>query len=107
MKKKQTKVNGPAIDSTELIFAMEELEKENGIKKEEMLETIETALVTAYKRNYDCEDENVKITMDKETGEIHVYMQKEIVEEVENEKVQISLEEAQKIDKKYKVGDVI
>ncbi len=107
MKKKQTKVNGPAIDSTELIFAMEELEKENGIKKEEMLETIETALVTAYKRNYDCEDENVKITMDKETGEIHVYMQKEIVEEVENEKVQISLEEAQKIDKKHKVGDVI
>ena len=45
--------------------------------------------------------------MDKETGEIHVYMQKEIVEEVENEKVQISLEEAQKIDKKHKVGDVI
>lgn len=107
MKKKQTKVNGPAIDSTELIFAMEELEKENGIKKEEMLETIETALVTAYKRNYDCEDENVKITMDKETGEIHVYMQKEVVKEVENEKTQISLEEAQKIDKKHKVGDVI
>lgn len=107
MKKKQTKVNGPAIDSTELIFAMEELEKENGIKKEEMLETIETALVTAYKRNYDCEDENVKITMDKETGEIHVYMQKEVVKEVENEKTQISLQEAQKIDKKHKVGDVI
>lgn len=107
MKKKQTKVNGPAIDSTELIFAMEELEKENGIKKEEMLETIETALVTAYKRNYDCEDENVKITMDKETGEIHVYMQKEVVKEVENEKTQISLEDAQKIDKKHKVGDVI
>lgn len=107
MKKKQTKVNGPAIDSTELIFAMEELEKENGIKKEEMLETIETALVTAYKRNYDCEDENVKITMDKETGEIHVYMQKEVVKEVENEKTQISLEDAQKIDKSHKVGDVI
>ncbi|MCI8362013.1 MAG: transcription termination/antitermination protein NusA [Clostridia bacterium] len=107
MKKKQTKVNGPAIDSIELIFAMEELEKENGIKKEEMLETIETALVTAYKRNYDCEDENVKITMDKETGEIHVYMQKEVVKEVENEKTQISLEEAQKIDKKYKVGDIV
>ena len=107
MKKKTTKANEPAIDSTELILAMEELEKENGIKKDEMLETIETALVTAYKRNYDCEDENVKITMDRQTGEIHVYMQKEVVEEVENEKTQISLEDAKKIDKKYKEGDII
>ena len=107
MKKKTTKINAPAIDSTELIVAMEDLEKENGIKKDEMLETIETALVTAYKRNYDCEDENVKITMDRETGEIHVYMQKEVVEEVENEKTQISLEEAQKIDKKIQIGDIL
>ena len=105
MKKKQT--NEPAINSTELILAMEELEKESGVKKDEMLATIETALVTAYKRNYDCEDENVKITMDKETGEIHVYMQKEVVEEVENDKTQISLEEAQKINKKIKVGDIL
>ena len=105
MKKKSTK-QGPAIDSTELILAMEELEKESGIQKEYLLESIETALVTAYKKNYDCEDENVKITMDKETGEIHIYMQKEIVKEVENEKTQMSLEEAKAIDKKYKVGDV-
>ena len=107
MKKKTTKTNGPAIDRTELILAIEELEKENGIDKDSMLETIETALVTAYKRNYDCEEDNVKITMDKETGEIHVYMQKEVVEEVENEKTQISLEEAQRLDKKHKVGDII
>ncbi len=107
MKKKTTKTNGPAIDSSELILAMEELEKENGVKKEEMLATIETALVTAYKRNYDCEDENVKITMDRETGEIHIYMQKEVVEDVENDKTQISLEEAQKINKKIKVGDIL
>ncbi len=107
MKKKQTKSNGPAIDSTELILAMEDLEKENGLKKEEMLTTIETALVAAYKRNYDCEDENVKITMDRETGEIHVYMQKEVVQEVENEKTQISIEEAKKIDNKIQEGDIL
>ena len=106
MKKKEKKGMGPAIDSTELIIAMEELEKESGIQKEYLLESIETALVTAYKKNYECEDENVKITMDKETGEIHIYMQKEIVEVVENEKTQMSLEEAQTIDKKFKVGDV-
>ena len=56
MAKKVKKVNGPAIDSTELIGAMEDLEKESGIQKEYLLESIETALVTAYKRNYDCED---------------------------------------------------
>ena len=107
MKKKTNKTNEPAINSTELILAMEELEKENGIKKEEMLSTIETALVTAYKRNYDCEEENVKITMDRETGEIHVYMQKEVVKEVENPKTQISLEEAKQKDKTIKKGDII
>jgi uncharacterized membrane protein YkoI len=57
-------------------------------------------------KNFECEDENVKITMDRETGEIHVYMQKEVVEEVENPKTQISLEEAKQIDKKLKVGDI-
>ena len=106
MKKKENKVT-PAIDNTQLVIAMEELEKENGIDKDSLLETIETALVTAYKRNYDCEDENVKITMDKQTGEIHVYMQKEVVKEVENEKTQISLENAKSIDKKLKVGNIV
>ena len=68
--KKVSKTNGPAIDSSELIIAMDELEKEKGIKKDYLLEAIETALVTAYKRNFDSA-ENVRITMDKETGEIH------------------------------------
>ena len=104
--KKKEKGNGPAIDSTELIIAMEELEKESGIQKEYLLESIEQALVTAYKKNYECEDENVKITMDKETGEIHIYMQKEVVKEVENPKTQMSLEEAKTIDKKLKVGSI-
>lgn len=107
MKKKENKVNEPAINSTELIKAMDDLEKESGIQKEYLLESIETALVTAYKKNFDCDDENVKITMDKETGEIHVYMQKEVVEEVENPKTQISLAQAQELDKKYQIGDVV
>ena len=52
-----------AIDNKELILALEELEKEKGIKKEYLLESIETALVTAYKRNFDS-SENVKVVMD-------------------------------------------
>ena len=105
--KKSAKTNGPAIDSTELIIAMNELEKEQGIKKDILLEAIETALVTAYKRNFDSA-ENVKITMDRETGEIHVYAEKDVVEkpeEVENDKIQICLDDARKINKKLEVGD--
>ncbi len=105
--KKVSKTNNQAIDSSELIIAMDELEKEKGIKKEYLLEAIETALVTAYKRNFDSA-ENVKVTMDKETGEIHVYAEKDIVEkpeDVENSKLQICLEEARKINKKLEVGD--
>ena len=105
--KKTSKTNNQAIDSSELIIAMDELEKENGIKKDVLLEAIETALVTAYKRNFDSA-ENVKITMDRETGEIHVYAEKDVVEkpeDVENSKLQICLEDARKINKKLEVGD--
>ena len=107
--KKSAKTNGPAIDSSELIIAMNELEKEQGIKKDILLEAIETALVTAYKRNFDLA-ENVKITMDRETGEIHVYAEKDVVEkpeEVENDKIQICLDDARKINKKLEVGDKV
>ena len=84
---------------------MDELEKEKGIKKDYMLESIETALVTAYKRNYDSTAENVKVTMNAETGEIHVYAEKEVVENVEDDKIQINLSDAKKINKKLEIGD--
>lgn len=107
MKKNVKKVENKGIDSTELIMALNELEKEQGIKKDFVLESIETALVTAYKKNFDVVEDNVKITMNPETGETHVYEELEVVEEVENKNTQISLEDAQKIDVKYKVGDIV
>ena len=72
------------IDSKELIMAMEELEKERGISKAYLLESLETALVTAYKKNFEAA-ENVKVEIDENTGDIHVYSQKTVVEEIENE----------------------
>ena len=91
--KKNAKNNNQAIDAQELIFAMKELEKEKGINKEYLLDSIQTALITAYKRNFDSE-ENVSIIMDENTGEIHVYAEKEVVDNVEVPQTQISLEEA-------------
>jgi len=94
------------IDNKELVIALEELEKEKGIKKDYVIEAIETALVTAYKRNFEAA-ENVKVVMDKVTGATHIYSCKEVVETVEDSNLQISLEEAKKINKKAKVGETV
>ena len=103
--KKDSKQN-KLIDSKELILALEDLEKEKGIKKDYMLESIETALVTAYKRNYDSNSDNVKVTMNAETGEVHVYAEKTVVETVEDDKLEINLDDAHKISKKLNIGDI-
>ena len=107
MKKKVTKVVNKGIDTTELIMAMDELEKTNGIKKEFLMESIESALVIAYKKNFDSNDENVKVVIDKEDGQMHVYQQKDVVEEVTDDKKEISLGDAQKINTNYKIGDIV
>ena len=96
----------PAIDNKELIIALEDLEKEKGIKKEYLLDSIETALVTAYKRNFDSL-ENVRVEMDKKTGATHVYSIKEAVEKVENSETQISMEEAKKINPDISEGETV
>ena len=95
-----------AIDNKELVLALEELEKEKGIKKEYVLESIETALVTAYKRNFDSL-ENVKVDIDHKTGATHIYAIKEVVEKPTNTTLEISLEEALKINKQLKIGDSV
>ena len=95
-----------AIDNKELILALEQLEKENGIKKEYLLESIEAALVLAYKKNFNA-SENVKVIMDENTGATHIYSVKEIVDEVEDSVTQITKEQAKKINKSLKVGDQV
>ena len=92
-----------SINMRELLKAMEELEKEEGISQEYMKDALITALEAAYKENYGTE-ENVKIDIDK-NGDIIVVAEKTIVEKVENEVKEISLEEVKK--KTAKVGDVV
>jgi len=95
-----------AIDNKELILAIEELEKEKGINKEYLLESIEAALLTAYKRNFDSQ-ENVKVIIDDKTGASHIYSVKEIVKTPEDSTLQISLKDAKKINKSLEVGDTV
>ncbi len=92
--------------NSEFISAIADLEKEKGISKELLIDAIEQALVSAYKKNYGTSD-NVRVDIDRETGDINVYMKMEIVDEVENDMLQISIDEAREIDPRYEVGDSI
>ena len=90
----------------EFLEAIEELEREKRMPKDMLIEAIESALVSAYKKNYGT-SQNVRVSIDRETGDINIYMRKDIVEEVEDELSQTSLEEAKEIDPEYELGDVI
>ena len=94
------------IDVKEFIGAMEELEKERGISKAYLLESLEAALVTAYKKNFEQVD-NVKVNIDEKTGEIRIFSFRTVVEEYPDPLLEISLEDARKIDKNFNVGDVV
>lgn len=90
----------------EFFEALEELSIEKGINKNYILDAIETALLTAYKRNFNSQ-ENVKIVIDEEKASIKVYSLREVVEEVFDPAIEISLDEAKKIDKKAGMGDIV
>ena len=86
--------------------AIDDLVKEKGITKELLMEAIESALVAAYKKNYGTA-QNVRVVFEGDMEGIEVLMRKDVVEEVEDEFTQISLEEALEIDSRYQVGDVV
>ena len=90
----------------EFLEAVDALEREKHMSKDMLLEAIESALVSAYKKNYGT-SQNVRVDIDRTTGDINVYMRRDIVEEVEDPFSQASLEEAQEIDPAYEIGDVI
>lgn len=90
----------------DFIDALNEIEKDKGITKDIIFEALESALISSYKKNFGA-SQNVEVIMDKETGAVNVYALKEVVEEVENEYLEISLEEARDIDRVYEIGDVV
>lgn len=106
MKMNSSKVNSKSIDVGEFFVALEMLEKQKGIPKEYMLERVEAALVSAYKRE-EGGNSNVRVVLDPQKHDVRVYQQKTVVEEVEDETTQISLADAKKISKKYNLDDVV
>ncbi|HHY74663.1 MAG TPA: transcription termination/antitermination protein NusA [Bacillus bacterium] len=92
--------------SSELLDALNLLEKEKGISKDVLLEAIEAALISAYKRNFNSA-QNVRVDVNPMTGTMRVFARKEIVEDVFDPRLEISHEEAKKLNPNYEVEDVV
>ncbi|MDA8443045.1 MAG: transcription termination factor NusA [Peptococcaceae bacterium] len=90
----------------EFIEALQELEKQKGIAAEVLLEAIEAALISAYKKNFGSL-QNVRVHIERSTGEIKVYARKSVVVDVDDERAEVSLEDARKIDLNYELDDVV
>ena len=90
----------------DFLDALTELEREKNISKEDIITAIEDAVELAYKKNYG-NYPNVRVLVDREDGEVLVLMSKEVVSEVEDDMMEVSLEEARSYDERYEVGDVI
>jgi len=92
-------------NNMELIEALHQIVKERGIDGEIIFEAIETSLVTACKKHFGART-NIKVTLDRETGAVKCFKQRDVVETVEDNVTQISQEDAKLIDPRYVVGDV-
>ncbi len=89
----------------EVVQALKQLEKERGIPKDAVIEALEAALVSAFKRNYGT-SQNVKVQINSETGQISVFAYKSVVEEPDDTRLEISLDDARKVNPEHQEGDV-
>ena len=90
----------------ELLNAIDLIEKEKNIDKESLFEAIELSLISACKKNFGTSD-NIRAIIDRNTGGMKVFAQKTVVEEVEDENIEISLEDAKVINHNYQLGDTV
>ena len=92
--------------NTELLEALTILEQEKNISRDTMMDAIENSLLSACKNHFGKAD-NVKVTINRETGDFSVYAEKEVVESVEDPMLQISLAEAKMMNGRYDLGDIV
>lgn len=92
--------------TSDLLEALTSIEKEKGISKDVVLEALEAALISAYKRNFH-QAQNVRVNINEDNGKIEVFARKEIVDEVVDARQEITLEEARAINPQYEPGDIL
>ncbi len=89
----------------DFLQALKEIEQEKGVEADILLEAIEAALISAYKKNFG--SQNARIKMDRMTGEISVFARKEVLETAEDEASTIALADARRMDPNYDIGDIV
>lgn len=92
--------------NVEFLEALRDLEREKGVSLAVLIEAIEAALLSAYKRNFGSL-QNARVTIDQDTGEFKVFTQRQVTEEVEDPRLEISVPDALEIDPRYQLGDTV
>ncbi|SHF32153.1 NusA antitermination factor [Seinonella peptonophila] len=92
--------------NAEFIEALNQLEKEKGISKDILIDAIEAALISGYKRNFHSA-QNVRVDIDRQTGAVRVFARKTVVEEVLDPRLEISLDAAREINSVYQLDDIV
>lgn len=92
--------------SSELLDALVLLEKEKGISRDVIIDAIEAALISAYRRNFN-QAQNVRIDLNLNNGTMRVFARKEVVDEVFDPRLEISLDDAQKMNQNYQIEDIV
>jgi N utilization substance protein A len=93
--------------NAELLRALDQLEEEKGISKDVIVEAIEAALLSAYKKNFGATAQNMRIEMDRGSGEMHAYQVRTVVEEVEDPTLQIALSQVREWDPTAEIGEMV
>ncbi len=95
------------LDLKQLVLALKTIAEEKNLPEDVVQETVEQALAAAYKRDYGDREQEVRVAINTKSGDIDVYISKEVVGNVSNEHLEISEVEAKKIKKNAKVGDIV
>jgi transcription termination/antitermination protein NusA len=95
------------LDVKQLVVAIKALAEEKNLPEEVVQEVVEQALAAAFRRDYGDREQEVRITMNTNSGEVDAYISKEVVEEVEDELTQINLTQAQAIRKNAAIGETV
>ncbi len=91
--------------NVEFTEALEQIEKDKGISKDILIDAVEAALISSYKRNFGSA-QNVRVEIDRHTGEVNVYSQKTITDEVTDDLLEVHIDDAKKVSINYKEGDI-
>ncbi|ABW19068.1 transcription termination factor NusA [Alkaliphilus oremlandii] len=90
--------------NAEFTEALEQIEKDKGISKDILIDAVEAALISSYKRNFGS-SQNVRVEINRDNGEVHVYAQKKITDDVIDDLLEIHIDDAKIVNPKYSVGD--